>query len=101
MKTKISDRSASRPDDDNPEWTRGDFTAARPAAEVLPAYIGEAPTQALMRRGRGRPQKPDKKINQTLRLDPDVLEVYRQEGRGWQRRINEVLRQHMPQRRQR
>ncbi|MGH7045286.1 MAG: BrnA antitoxin family protein [Stellaceae bacterium] len=71
---------------------------ARPAAEVLTEFVGEKATQALMPRSRGRPQKPDKKVNQTLRLDPDVLEAYRQEGRGWQTRINEVLRQHKPRR---
>jgi hypothetical protein len=31
-------------------------------------------TEELIRRGRGRPPKADKKVNQTLRLDPDVLE---------------------------
>lgn len=89
----------SRPDDDNPEWTKEDFAGARPAAEVLPELIGEKATQALMQRGRGRPPKPDKKVNQTLRLDADVVEAYRQEGKGWQTRINEVLRQHKPPRR--
>jgi uncharacterized protein (DUF4415 family) len=49
-----------------------------------------------MRRRPGRPEKADKKINQTLRLDADVLNAYRQEGRGWQTRINQVLRDHMP-----
>lgn len=97
MERKTTNSPASGPDDDNPEWTKEDFARARPAAEVLPEFIGEQATQALLRRGRGRPQKPDKKINQTLRLDPDVLEAYRQEGKGWQTRINEVLRQHMPQ----
>ncbi len=40
----------------------------------------------------------DKKVNQTLRMDADVLKAYRREGKGWQTRINEVLREHMPQR---
>ena len=95
-KTK-SDR-ASRPDDDNPEWRKEDFARARPAAEVLPEFIGNNATQELMRRSRGRPQKADKKVNQTLRLDPDVLEAFRQEGSGWQARINEILREDMPRR---
>jgi len=95
-KTK-SDR-ASRPDDDNPEWTKEDFARARPAAEVLPEFIGKNATQELMRRSRGRPRKADKKLNQTLRLDPDVLEAFRQEGSGWQARINEILRANMPRR---
>ncbi|WP_093664681.1 BrnA antitoxin family protein [Sphingomonas gellani] len=28
----------------------------------------------------------------TLRLDPDVIERFREGGPGWQRRINEALR---------
>ncbi len=96
MAKKTTDNPASRPDDDNPEWTTEDFAKARPAAEVLPELIGEKRTQELVHRSRGRPRKPDKKVNQTLRLDADVLEAYRQEGKGWQTRINEVLRQHKP-----
>ena len=95
MARKIADR-ASRPDDENPEWTAEDVAKARPAAEMLPQFIGEAATQELLRRGPGRPEKPNRKVNQTLRLDPDVLEAYRHQGSGWQARINEVLREHMP-----
>ena len=97
MAKKTNDR-ASRPDDENPEWSKDDFARGRPAAEVLPEFIGKKATEELMRRGRGRPPKADKKVNQTLRLDPDVLEAFRQEGSGWQARINEVLREHMPRR---
>jgi len=88
--------AASRPDEENPEWTAEDFARARPAAEVLPKYIGGAATQELLRRGPGRPQQETRKVNQTLRLDPDVLEAYRQAGKGWQTRMNEVLRKNMP-----
>jgi len=58
--------------------------------------IGDAAATTLLRRRRGRPTKGDKKVNQTLRLDPDVLDAYRQQGRGWQTRINQVLRENMP-----
>jgi uncharacterized protein (DUF4415 family) len=98
MPKRTTDDRASRPDDDNPEWTERDFARARPASEVLPKFIGESATQELMRRSRGRPPKADKKVNQTLRLDPDVLEAFRQEGSGWQARINEILRENMPRR---
>lgn len=65
---------------------------------MLPKFISENATQELVRRSRGRPPKADKKVNQTLRLDPDVLEAFRQEGSGWQARINEILRENMPRR---
>jgi uncharacterized protein (DUF4415 family) len=87
-----------RIDDDNPELTREELRRARPAAEVLPKYIGQKATDELLQRGRGRPQKDDKKISTTVRLDPDVLEAFQHQGKGWQTRINEVLREHMPRR---
>jgi uncharacterized protein (DUF4415 family) len=94
---KIDDSPASRSDDDNPQWTAQDFAAARPALDVIGEAFGTAAAEGL-KRGRGRPPKVARKVNQTLRLDPDVLEAYRMEGNGWQTRINDVLRQHMPHR---
>jgi uncharacterized protein (DUF4415 family) len=97
MTRKQKDDPASRPDDDNPEWTHDDFRTAHPAAEILPKFIGEAATAELLHRGRGRPPNPQRKVNQTLRLDPDILAAYREQGPGWQARINQILREHMPQ----
>jgi uncharacterized protein (DUF4415 family) len=85
---------ASRPDDENPEWTRADFERARPALSLIGETFGSGAAQAIAR-GRGRPQKASPKVNQTLRLDADVVEAYRRQGRGWQTRINAVLRAHM------
>ena len=87
--------NASRPDDDNPEWTQEEIRNARPALQLFAELFG-APAAETLKRGRGRPVKADKKINQTLRLDPDVLAAYRHQGSGWQARINDVLREHMP-----
>ena len=41
---------------------------------------------------RGRPKAPVTKISTTIRLDADVLEALRATGRGWQTRLNRVLR---------
>ena len=42
---------------------------------------------------RGRPPKGERpKVNQTLRLSPDVLAHFRASGDGWQARIDEALR---------
>lgn len=98
MKEKEKKPDSERPDEDNPELTREELRRARPAAEVLPAFIGEKATQELLRRSRGRPPKEDRKVNQTLRIDQDVLEAYKQQGKGWQTRINKVLRENMPKR---
>jgi uncharacterized protein (DUF4415 family) len=83
-------------DDENPEWTAQDMAKARPASEVLPELIGDEAAQELLRRSRGRPPKKDRKVNQTLRIDHEVLEAYRRQGKGWQTRINQVLRDNMP-----
>ena len=85
-----------RHDSANPEWTRKDMARARPAAEVLPGLVGAKATEELFRRGRGRPPLETRKVNQTIRLDQDVLAAYQQGGRGWQTLINAVLREHMP-----
>jgi uncharacterized protein (DUF4415 family) len=41
---------------------------------------------------RGRPPSSDRKRAVSLRLDPDVVAYFRRSGRGWQSRINTVLR---------
>ena len=41
---------------------------------------------------RGRPKSVARKQPISLRLDPDVLAHFRRSGRGWQSRINAVLR---------
>jgi uncharacterized protein (DUF4415 family) len=93
--TKNTDDAASVPDADNPEWSRDDFRDARPALDVVRDLFGPEAAETV-KRGRGRPAKADKKINQTLRLDVDVLDAYRQNGPGWQALMNRILREHMP-----
>jgi uncharacterized protein (DUF4415 family) len=93
--SKNKDDAASRPDEENPEWTREEIRTARPAIDAIAEIFGAQSAEAIRRRG-GRPAKADRKVNQTLRLDPDVLDAYKQEGPGWQAHMNEVLRQHMP-----
>jgi uncharacterized protein (DUF4415 family) len=91
------DDRASHPDDQNPEWTREDFLKARPAFEVFADVFGQEAAE-MLRRGRGRPVKADKKVNQTLRRDADMLEPYRQSGSGWQALMNRMPREPMPAR---
>jgi len=90
-----NDDPASRPDADNPLWTAKEIRTARPALEVIAEVFGAEAAENIRRRA-GRPVKADRKVNQTLRLDADVLEAFRREGPGWQTRINQVLREHMP-----
>lgn len=48
---------------------------------------------------RGRPVGTAKKEAISIRLDKDVLSHFREEGPGWQARINETLRRSMARRR--
>lgn len=71
---------------ENPEWTEQDFAAARPFAEVFPD-LAES-----IRRSRGRPKVDSPRQQISLRLDPDVIEKFKATGKGWQSRINDVLK---------
>lgn len=48
----------------------------------------------LTKRGRP-PQGARTKVQQSLRLSPEVIEHFRAGGPGWQARIDEVLRRHV------
>lgn len=93
---KLSGIDPERVDTVNPAITVEELRRARPAREVLPQYIGQKATTALLARRPGRPKQTVRKVNQTLRIDPDVLVAYRQAGPGWQTRMNRVLRDNMP-----
>jgi uncharacterized protein (DUF4415 family) len=82
-------KNASRPDDENPEWTAEETREARPFLEALPAQ-----TAAAVRRSRGQrgPQKEPTKERISLRVDRDVVAAYRATGPGWQTRANDALR---------
>lgn len=41
---------------------------------------------------RGRPKLDAPKISTTIRLDPEVIAHFKQDGPGWQSRINAALR---------
>ncbi len=71
------------------EWTVADFAAARPALEVVAELFGRPAADALRR---GRPRKARCNVSTTLRLDEDVLAGYQLQGKGWQTRMNQVLR---------
>ena len=65
---------------------RGGFRKSRPAAEMLPEIVEE------YRKGRG-PQKRPKKVQTTLRLSPEVLEFFKMQGPGWQKKMDKALKE--------
>jgi uncharacterized protein (DUF4415 family) len=81
------ERREPAPDEENPEWTAEDFARARPAHEVLSAEVLSA-----FRKTRG-PQRSQKKVPVSIRLSADVVEHFKATGPGWQRRIDETLKE--------
>jgi uncharacterized protein (DUF4415 family) len=77
--------AAALADPDNPPLDDEFYRRARPAVEVMPEVVARF-------RGQRGPQKAPTKQLVSLRLDRDVLAHFRATGRGWQARINAVLR---------
>ena len=75
------------PDDIDVEWTEDQFQRAA-------LYVGGKlvrPANVTWTKP-GRPVSENPKKQVTLRLDPDVVEMFRATGKGWQSRINAELR---------
>lgn len=66
--------------------TEAELAQFRPFAEVFPDQAEN------IRRNRGRPPLESPKQQVTLRIDADVLERLRASGKGWQGRVNDVLK---------
>lgn len=92
--------NASKPDtdsawvdpDDAPEWTDEMFDIAEfsMGGKVIRPATGYLGPNGVVR---GRPPLGDAAKRQvTLRLDPDVIERFREGGPGWQGRMNAALR---------
>jgi uncharacterized protein (DUF4415 family) len=74
--------------DDAPEWTEDHF---RGAAIYIDGKLVR-PALGTWTNPLGRPRSDHPKKQVTLRLDPDVVEKFRETGKGWQSRINAELR---------
>ena len=86
MSKKITKKTSKKvwiDSDDAPELTKEWFASAD-------LYRGDK----LVRRG--RPPKENPKVLQTIRIDADVLEAFKETGHGWQTKMNEVLRKAVP-----
>ena len=92
-------------DPDNPEWTEQMFREARPLSDYPEMHRGilEAVEElrARKRRERGRPKLDHPKIQVTLRLDEEVVNGFKEDGPGWQGRINEALKKTVRRRQKR
>ncbi len=88
QEAEIQRKIASDPD--SPEATDEELSQARPFAEMFPELMDS------IRRSRGRPVAETRKQQISLRLDPDVIAKFKATGKGWQARVNEILKQAKP-----
>ncbi len=71
------------------ELTREDFVRMKPARDVLPMILGADLAAELLAE---RVPDHETKIATTVRLDADVILAFRASGKGWQARMNDILR---------
>jgi len=76
-------------DNDNPEWDDAMIANASTLAE---SSLPEA-FKTAARAGRPRNTSPKQPIS--IRLSPDVLDYFRSSGKGWQTRLDNVLRDYI------
>jgi len=81
--------AAALSDPDCPPLTEKDVAAIRPLMQYGAHSLGA---------GRiGRPPAAIKRPSLNMRVDPDVLQHLRAGGKGWQTRVNALLREAMEQ----
>ncbi len=68
--------------EDNTLFTDKQLAAMKPIAEF---------TELATLVKRGRPPKSIPKKSTTIRLDAEVLEYFKAQGKGWQTKINDIL----------
>jgi uncharacterized protein (DUF4415 family) len=74
-------------DPDNPPTTAENWADA-----IVSRSLAELKTKLAARKTRGAGKKPVK-IQTAIRFDPDVLAALKATGRGWQTRVNNVMRE--------
>ncbi|HHK5576986.1 TPA: BrnA antitoxin family protein [Neisseria polysaccharea] len=95
-------QSLTNADGEVRELAAEDFALARPIAEALPEDLAKmlfSYEKQLEEKGTMQKRNTGKTPKQlvTIRLSADVVEKFRAGGKGWQTRINEVLRQYVAQ----
>jgi len=76
-----------------PKATDAWFAKARPARDVLPGLLGDAAAQEMLKPKRGRSPSMAPKEHVNIRLDADIVQLFRRTGDGWQTRLNNALRE--------
>jgi uncharacterized protein (DUF4415 family) len=82
-------------DPDARELSDEEFAQMRPASEVVPEIVKAHRAGRLKVRG---PQKKPTKVPVYIRLSRDVVEYFKAQGRGWQTRLDDALKEYIASR---
>ncbi len=82
--------------EDGSDWARANAMTDAEIAAAIASDPDEAGIEWSGEWVKGSPQHPTKEAI-SLRVDPEVLAFFRQEGPGYQTRMNAVLRAYMEQ----
>ena len=74
--------------DENPEWSEEDLASAQPFEKAFPGQFGSWTSKNKV----GRPPVAQPKVHIGFRLAADVVEGVRATGRGYNGRVEKVLR---------
>ena len=87
----MSNKSLTNKDGEIRELNSDDFEKFKPIAEANPALL------AKIKKGIGErgPQKSPTKIPISIRVSPEVADYFRAGGKGWQSRIDHVLKEYV------
>jgi uncharacterized protein (DUF4415 family) len=77
----------------NNELGKDFFDKAKPFKEVFPNVVAAQKASKLKPKVMGRPKLDNPKKLTSLRLDADVIEFFKKDGKGWQTRLNKVLKE--------
>jgi len=69
--------------------------AAKADPDAQPPTSTQLKAMVPLRAVRGRPRSERKKLLVSVRYSPEVIEYFRSTGRGWQSRMDGVLRQYV------
>ncbi|MFT4928781.1 MAG: hypothetical protein ACI8WB_004901 [Phenylobacterium sp.] len=85
-------------DRDNVELSTQQIGQLRPASEILPDVVAAYQTGELKRSvGQRGIQKASTKQAISVRYSREVIEYFRATGKGWQTRMDDVLREYVEQ----
>jgi len=91
-KSKVSQKPWADPDD-APELTQAFFEKAQPSIGGKPVSRNEAKAAFAHALRRGRPPVAVRRPTLNMRVDADVLNHLRALGKGWQTKVNQLLRE--------